>query len=283
MRTSDMYRKQEEVIKYTVSPLSKEDFLRAFERLGLKKDMCVEVHTSLSAFGYIINKSYDVLDALVETITDGVIIIPAHTSEQGNPEYWVNPPVPKEWVPIINEKRKPFDRQIIVPERVGWTPIAFMNYPGVERTNHPIVSLSVLNNTNDASWLDHSLNDEEFINPLFKLTKSEGKILFLGTDFTTCTSIHLSEQFSPYSKRVTNTYRRVNDQGKVESAEEVTYEFDDDVVDNFQEISKLYIDKYEGTEHYKQVRLGNGIITLIDALRLYEIAEHFHKTFRKDQ
>ena len=56
---------------------------------------------------------------------------------------------------------------------------------------------------------------------------------------------------------------------------------DDDEVDNFKEIKKQYIEKYTDTEYLKQVKLGFGVITLIDAEKLFEVAEAFHRDFRK--
>ncbi len=275
-----MYKGQVAVIEKTEKPYSKEDIVEGLKKLGVKKDSCLEVHTSLSSFGYLVNKAYDVCDALLEIVTEGVIIMPAHTSEQSDPKFWINPPVPKEWVKIINEKRRPFDRKIFIPERIGLTPQVFLHYPGVLRTNHPQVSLSVLNRTADPSWLEHSLDDRDFINPLYKLTQNNGKIIFMGTDFHTCTSVHLSEQFSPYAKIQNYKNKIVTDEGKVEEKAVIYYEYDDEMVDNFKEISERYIQKYQNTKHYRQVKIGLATVTMIDALKLYDLAYDFHKNYR---
>ena len=275
-----MYKGQIEVIEKTEKPISKEDIIKGLVKLGIKNDSCLEVHTKLSSFGYLVNKAYDICDALVELVTEGVVIMPAHTSEQGDPRLWVNPPVPKDWFKIIDDLRRPFDKNIFIPVRVGLTPQVFINYPGVKRTNHPQVSLSVLNKTSDTSWLLHSLDDRDLINPLFKLTQNNGKILFMGTDFFTCTSIHLSEHFSPYAKLSKYRNKMVMENGLIEEKEIFSYEFDDSIVDNFKVISELYIEKYQNTEYYKQEKIGLATVTMIDAKKLYEIAFNFHKNYR---
>lgn len=276
-----MYEKLIELISKTERPLTKYDFIKAFKEIGINKDSLLEVHASVSAFGYIINKEYDICDALIETVTDGVIIMMAHTTESSDPAYWSNPAVPKEWIDMINKYRRFYDKDLFIPERIGKVPQLFCKYKNVVKTNHPLTAMSVLNNTGDDSWYDHEVDDSLMISPLKKLADNQGKILFIGTDFYTCTSVHLTEQFSPYSIKKSNYYKRLNDQGKIEEVKVNEIYIEDDEIDNFQEISKTYISKYEKTDYYKQYKLGLGVITLIDAAKLYEISEDFHKNFRK--
>lgn len=234
-----MSKSQAEVVKKTKRPITKEDIVRGLKKLGLKSDSKIEVHTKLSSFGYIINKEYDIIDALLDVIKDGVIIMPAHTSENTDPTYWENPPVPKEWIESIKENRRPFDKNIFTPERVGKTSIAFLRYSNVERTNHPIVSLAIYNQTNDPTWTYHSLHQDDDIDPLYKLAQESGKILFLGTDFQTCTSVHLTEKYAETVVKKEDTLRMIED-GKVVEKSYSFYEFDDDI-DHFQTIAKKYI------------------------------------------
>lgn len=274
-----MSKSQAEVVEKTKRPITKVDIVKGLKKLGLKADSKIEVHTKLSSFGYIINKEYDIIDALMDIVKDGVIIMPAHTSENSDPTYWENPPVPKEWVEIIKENKRPFDKQLYVPERVGKTPIAFLRYPNVERTNHPIESLAVYNQTSDPTWVYHSLDQDDDIHPLYKLVQEKGKILFLGTDFQTCTSVHLTEKYAETVVKKEDTIKLVEDDKIVKKTYRI-YEFDDDI-DHFEEIAKRYINEYEGTSSYKQVKIGLATCTLIDAEALYDIAYEFHINHKK--
>ncbi len=269
---------QADVIKKTVKPLTKTMIKNTFLALGIHARSKIEIHTKLSAFGYIVNKEYDIIDALLEIITEGVIITPAHTSEWSNPEWWKNPPVPSSWINIINANRKPFDKTVILPERIGRLPMAFLNYEDVKRTNHPTLSLAVYNKTEDPSWLDHDLDDRKLINPLKKLADENGQILFLGTDFKTCTSIHLTEIYSSASYVEPFKTTRLNAELNVEEVTVYTVEYDDDAEDNFAAIETLYKDKYIGTNYYKEIEIGNATCILISAKKLYNLAESYHKS-----
>lgn len=275
-----MYDKLTELINKTKRPLTKQDFMEVYKSLGINKDTFLEVHASVSKFGYIINKEYDICDSLIETITSGVVIMMAHTGEFSDPSEWENPPVPKEWHEIINKHRKPFDGSLFVPERIGKVSQLFCRYKNVVNSNHPTLSMSILNNTDDNAWLNHDLDDRKLINPLFKLAKSKGKILLIGVDFDSCTSIHLTEFLSPYSELKQFSCQRLNKENEVEDVV-VTTQFIEDGIDNFAEIKERYIEQYKNTDYFKQADLGLGKITLIDAEKLFEIAKDFHTNYRK--
>lgn len=267
------------IVKKTIKPVTKNDILMALKTLGIHSKSKLEVHVSLSAFGFVVNKEYDIIDALIETVTEGVVIMPAHTSEMTNPRDWGDPSVPDNWFSIIERNRKPFDPLCFQPERVGQVAKAFAFYPGVKRTLHPEVSLSIYNRTHDEDWYNHSFDDRELIHPLYKLKNESGKILMMGTDFSTCSSIHLTEFMSEYSSLEYYDYKiKINDE--IIKKTIITKYFDDDDL-NFKIISKLYIDKYQGTEDLKEVTVGLATLRLIDAGKLYEIAEKFHKNYQR--
>lgn len=276
-----MYEKLTKLISQTKTPLIKNDFVEAFKKIGVTKDSLLEVHCSISKFGYIVNKEYDICDALIETVTDGVVIMMAHNSENSDPKFWSNPAVPKAWFEIINKNRRVFDKDLFIPDRVGKVPQLFCKYKNVIKTNHPVMAMSVLNNTSDITWYDHALDDSLMISPLKKLVDNKGKILFLGTDFQSCTSIHLTEQFSPYAIEKSGYYKRLSEDKKIEEVLVVEKYIEDDDIDNFKMVSEKYIEKYKDTEFYKKVSLGLGVITLIDAKKLFEIADDIHRNYRK--
>lgn len=275
-----MHEKLSELINKTKMPVTKNDIIRGLKALGLNATSKVEVHASLTAFGFVVNKAYDVIDALMEVIKQGVIIMPAHTSEMTHPRDWENPPVPKEWFDIIESNRKPFDPNIFLPERIGEIPRVFCHYPKVQRTLHPEVSLSVYNQTKDFHWLDHGLDDRDLIHPLYKLTQEEGKILMMGTDFMTCTSIHLSEFMCEGATLETHDYELVKGNQVIKKTVTTKYFDDDDL--NFKEISQRYIKQYQNTEDYKQVQVGLATLTLIDSKKLFDIAKEYHINYRKN-
>ena len=55
----------------------KGDFLREWERIGLKKGAVVMVHTSLKSLGYVCGGAQTVIESLLETVGDeGAIMMP---------------------------------------------------------------------------------------------------------------------------------------------------------------------------------------------------------------
>ena len=275
-----MQTKQTKIIEKTKKPVTKEDIVNGLKALGLNKNTKVEVHASLSSFGFVVNKAYDLADALIEVVSHGVIIVPAHTSEMTNPRDWENPPVPEAWYDIIEKHRKPFDPKVILPDRVGLFAKIFANYPSIKRTLHPEVSLSVYNQTDDPHWLDHGFDDRDLIHPLFKLQKEGGKILMMGTDFFTVTSIHLTEYLSHYASLSQYDYKIMVEDEIIKKTITTKYFDDDDL--NFKAISKRYIDTYKNTDDYRQVQVGLATLTLIDAKKLFEIAKDFHLHYQRD-
>lgn len=275
-----MASKQAEIIGKTKKPLTKNDIVEGLKKLGIKADSKLEVHASLSAFGFVVNKAYDLVDALMDVVKKGVIIVPAHTSEMTNPRDWENPPVPESWFEIIEENRKAFDPEVFIPERVGVFAQTFEHYPNVLRTYHPEVSLSVYNQTDDPHWLDHGFDDRDCIHPLYKLQAEGGKILMMGTDFKTVSSIHLTEYLSDYASLSHYDYKIKMGNEFIKKTITTKYFDDDDL--NFDIIAKRYIDTYKGTDDYKQVELGLATLTLIDAKKLFDIAKDFHLNYKKD-
>ena len=269
-----MHKKLKDIIHKTNHPVTKSMIKNALKDLGLHKHSRVEVHASLSSFGFVVNKAYDVIDALTETITDGVIIMPAHTPEMTNPRDWEHPPVPGNWYDIIEAHRKPFDPRLFLPERVGEIARVFLLYPSVRRTLHPETSLSVYNKTDDSSWFEHAFDDRKMINPLHKLQKEHGKILFIGTNFDSCTSIHLTEFMAHHATLDTYPYKIKKD-GKIIEKNVITKYYDDDDK-NFKTIAASYISTYEHTPDYRQTTVGSATLTLIDAHKLFIIAKNYH-------
>ena len=186
------------------------------------------------------------------------------------------PPVPESWYPVIEENRKPFAPELFVPERVGEIARVFMLHPDVRRTLHPEASLCVFNKTSDPTWLDHGFDDRDLIHPLHKLQNEHGKILFMGTDFDTCTSIHLTEFMSEHATLDTYAYD-INIDGVITTKNVVTKYFDD-ADTNFTAIKQRYLEQYHDSDFYRTAKVGNAVLTLIDAHALFDIAKNYHQT-----
>ena len=120
------------------SVVTKDSFIKALEYVGLGPNMNIEVHSSLSSFGYVVGGARTIVDALMEVITDGgTILMPTQTSDNSDPSSWENPPaLPSVWKEL-RENMPAYD-----PERsdlwyMGDVVENFRHRDGVIFSNHP--------------------------------------------------------------------------------------------------------------------------------------------------
>ena len=68
-------------------PITKDDFLCAFDALGLEKGSTLMVHSSLSKFGYVCGGAQTVIEALLETVgEEGTVMMPTQSWKNLDPE-----------------------------------------------------------------------------------------------------------------------------------------------------------------------------------------------------
>jgi aminoglycoside 3-N-acetyltransferase len=187
--------------------VTKERIVQDLKQLGLKKGMTIIVHSSLSSLGWVCGREKAVIDAIMEVITEeGTIIMPAQSADNSDPQYWQNPPVPRDWWETIRNSLPPFDPATTPTWGIGRIAEAFRTYPSVLRSAHPIHSFSGWGkeaSTVLASHpLDFSLGDES---PLGRLYERDSYILLLGVGYDSCTAMHLAEHKLPNRKIVTQS------------------------------------------------------------------------------
>lgn len=162
-------------------------------------DSCI-MHTRLSAFGFIPGGEQTVVDVLKGVLCDGDIMMPAQTADLSDPRYWVAPPVSPDLVDVVRAALPAFDPATTSARGIGRMPEYFRALPGTRRSGHPLYSMSAWGR--HADWLCDPCEDGNDCDydmpfgehsPLARLYEIDGKVLFLGTDFGTCTAIHYAE------------------------------------------------------------------------------------------
>ena len=64
--------------------------------LGVKSGDVVLLHSSMKSLGFVVGGSQAVVQALLDVVgSDGTVVVPTHTSDNGEPAYWQHPPVPQ--------------------------------------------------------------------------------------------------------------------------------------------------------------------------------------------
>lgn len=165
-----------------ISLVKKEDLIKGFEELGIKKGDIVFVHSSLSSLGYVEGGAETVIETLREVITDkGILAMPSFP-----------PFVEGEYG--IARGGIIFDVRIS-PTAMGKIPDTFWRIEGVKRSFHPTHSVAAWGKEKD--WL---LEGHEKCpsscgrnTPFHKLCQANGMILLLGVSHSSNTTLHTVE------------------------------------------------------------------------------------------
>lgn len=251
---------------------TKNDFEDALHTLGINpSDKCI-VHTALSKFYYVPGTSETVVDALEEMLSNGTLIMPSQVSDNCDPATWMYPPVRKDLIQKVRDAMPPYNLKTSVTIGIGKTPEYFRTSPGVYRSNHPYLPLAIWGK-NAASLAATQPMDLPYgaKSPLDYLYQNNGKTIFLGTDYETCTILHLAE--STINRKL---YDYSAATGRDENGKTIwtTYKnVDLDSYDDFNDLGAAFEEKYPN--EWSQVKLGHGIIKVINIHPLIDFARQW--------
>ena len=156
----------------------KQDLLAQLKTLGIDPSGTLMVHLSYKAIGEVDGRGDTVLDALMEYMSAGLLVLPSHT--------WGN-------VTTSN----PVMDVLYTPSCVGKLTEMFRKRPGVFRSLHPTHSQVAYG----ADAREFSAGDENLTTPCgkggtyYKLWERNAQILLIGVNFTRNTFIHGIEEW----------------------------------------------------------------------------------------
>jgi aminoglycoside 3-N-acetyltransferase len=244
--------------------------------LGVRTGMTVLVHSSLKSLGWVCGGTQAVIQALMDVVTkEGTLVLPAHSGGLSDPANWQMPPVPEEWWEMIRETMPAFERDKTPTRSIGIIPEQFRTYPDVLRSYHPNMSFAAWGKNADLVTSDHSLDDglgER--SPLARLYNLDAEVLFLGADFDTHTSFHLSEHRAGVRKTMSKGAPIIED-GKRIWKNYLEINYDDE---QFGEIGKAF-----ETEHPLQTgKVGSATCKLFKMRPSVDFAVGWMKENRKE-
>jgi len=196
---------EKELISKTPFPQTRHSLAENLGALGVQKGMVLLVHSSLRSLGWISGGSVAVVQALMDVVTEeGTIVVPTHSGDYSNPENWRNPPVPREWVQSIKETMPAFDPVYTPTRNMGKIVDCFRDFPGVIRSDHPLVSFAAWGKHKkrivEHHQLDYSLGEHSPLGHIYALS---GHVLLMGVSYAVNTSFHLAEYRTDIRKEVT--------------------------------------------------------------------------------
>ncbi len=183
----------------TDHPVTTKRLVSDLENLGLKKGDVILVHTSLSKIGWTAGGVQAVVEALIQSVgPDGTIVTPAHSTHLTDPVHWQNPPIPQSWHDEVRTSSPAFDKDRTPTRGLGQLPEVLRRWPGAIRSDHPHNSFAALGAGAIEITKVHALNSPMGAkSPLQSLYDLDAKILFIGTNWDTCTAFHLAEDRIP--------------------------------------------------------------------------------------
>ncbi len=264
-------------VEATKEPITQSRLVTDLSAIGLKARDIVIVHSSMSKIGWTVGDSTTVIDALMEVLTsDGTLVIPTHSTANGEPNGWKYPPIPEEWWQTIRDETPPYRPDITPTRGIGRIPEVFRKYPDVHRSNHPQVSFAAWGKHAQEIVKTHAV-DQAYgrESPLGKAYELNARILLIGTSHEFNTSLHHAETRTniPGFPRMEWAAAILEDGIRVwKTWEELNYQSDD-----FEKVG----DAFETQIGYKPRNIGQATSRLLVMRELIDFAVEWMESNRK--
>ncbi|CAB3815865.1 SPbeta prophage-derived aminoglycoside N(3')-acetyltransferase-like protein YokD [Achromobacter insuavis] len=185
-----------DLLARTPFPATRDSLAAQLREAGLRPGATVLAHTSLRALGWIAGGPVALIQALLDSVgPDGLVAMPAHSSDLTDPAQWQAPPVPAAWLETLRAHTPAYDPAITPTRGMGAVAELFRTWPGAARSQHPTCSFAAVGAGAAALTAGHALEDPlGETSPLEKLLRADADILLLGVGFDVCTMLHLAEQ-----------------------------------------------------------------------------------------
>lgn len=266
-----------DAMRQVEEPVTVDSMVADLHELGVEAGETLFVHTAQSALGWVCGGPQAVCEALQRAVTEeGTVVLPTFCGQNSDPAVWEQPPIPDEWVDIVLENRPAYRPEVTPSHSVGSVPEVFRQYPGAVRSRHPIYPFAAWGADAEAIVAEHSYDDGLGDgSPLAELYDREARILMLGTDHTTNTSLHLAEYRADYPAGRTTT-----DVPILQDGERVRIEIEEQETstDDFPDVGSAFEDEHEVVEG----TVGAADCKLLDQPALVDFAVDWFEQHRTE-
>ena len=247
--------------------LTQKNIVDILTELDIKRGDTVLVHSSLKSLGYVIGGAEAVINAIIDRVGEkGTIIMPTQTIELSDPSTWLYPPVAPEFWDIIRKALLPYNKDTTpVSKGIGVIPETFRKFNGVIRTSHPLYSFAIwgeLARYLNTQELDYGLGKHSPLGKLY-LKNNNAKIVLIGTDFESNTSIHLAEHYLNRKTIIQSSYVLKN----LKKSRVIFKDIPLDIYDDFLEFQRYFESKNE----INRRKIYKGYLTLSQFFRVTNV------------
>ena len=253
------------------TPITKEVLIHKFSQLGIKQGDTLLVHASLSSLGYVVGGVEALFLALRDVIGEqGTIVVPTQTVEISDPASWQYPPVPEEWHDVICDAMPAYSKELSYSKAMG----AFSQFIGILpdsiRSNHPMYSFTAIGEKAveiiGEDTFDFPFGEES---PLARLYSIGAKVLMIGTDFETNTSLHLAE--NRLNREVIHEKSKIvtKDGEKWISFKNIEL----NLYDDYLEIQKYFMKQF----NVNHILINEGTVYLFDMKECVDFTQHYYQ------
>ncbi len=243
---------------------TKHSLLSDLQKSGVNPHGTLLVHSSVKSVGECENGADTILDALIEFMKDGLLVLPTHTWEDITWTFFTEDNVPAGGGDTYDP--------LTAPSCVGVLTNLFLKREGVYRSLHPSHSVAATGK-----------NAEEFVkgeeltrspcprNGCYgKLYDLDAQILFLGCDLSKNTFLHSVEEWNGIPDRLTAKQQMLyikTEDGLIECPQYRHYFPGGDVSENYVKVEKDLTDS--GAATYCTV--GNAHCVLLSAVKTADV------------
>ena len=252
-------------------PVTKDDLIHKFSQLGIKRGDTLLVHASLSSLGYVVGGAEALYLALREVIgIEGTIVVPSQTVEISDPASWQYPPVPDEWHAVIRDTMPAYSKELSYSKAMG----AFSQFIGILpdsiRSNHPMYSFTAIGEKASEiigqDSFDFPFGDKS---PLGRMYLIGAKVLMIGTDFETNTSLHLAE--NRLNREVIHEKSKILTENGEKWVSFKNIELD--IYDDYLEVQKNFMEQYT----VNHISINESNVYFFDMKECVDFAEHYYQ------
>ena len=252
-------------------PITKKFLVDKFSQLGIKQGDTLLVHASLSSLGYVVGGAEALFWALREVIGEqGTTLVPSQTVEISDPASWQYPPVPQEWHDVIRSSMPAYSKELSYSKAMGAFSQLIGILPDSIRSNHPMYSFTAIGEKVSEiirqDSFDFPFGDKS---PLGRMYSIGAKVLMIGTDFETNTSLHLAE--NRLDREV------IQEKSKILTKDGEKWilfkNIELDIYDDYLEIQKNFMEQYTVND----ISINESNVYLFDMKECVDFAEYYYR------